>query len=185
VDWCARARCLSPTSATDFCCHEHPLGSQLPSPRLTPPGPSRPARSSCRRRSASSKTEPSSTMSDSRFRYLRPWVVTWLTPRLPAAATSAVLPETLVVFGSRPASAFSAVRKPGEMAPYASCRNPRAIRRTDWRADRQSPFPPLHVNAAAFASSRRLPPTGPAGPRPCFHSNVSLRAATGTPVSPP
>jgi hypothetical protein len=78
------------------------VGSQLPSLRLAPPGPSRPARSSCRRLSASSKTEPSSTMSNSRFRHFRPWVVTWLTPRLPAAATCAVLPETPVVSGVDP-----------------------------------------------------------------------------------
>jgi hypothetical protein len=88
-------------------------------------------------------------------------------------------------FGSRPASAFSAVREPGEMAPYAPCRDPRSTRRTDWTADHQSSFPLPHVNAAAFASSRRLPPTGPADQRPCFHSNVALRAATGTPVLPP
>jgi len=88
-------------------------------------------------------------------------------------------------FGDRPASAFSAVREPGEMAPYAPCRNPRTTRRTDWRADHQNPFPPLHVNEAAFASSRRLPPTGPAGPVRSFHSNVALRAATGTQVLPP
>jgi len=100
--WCTRTRCLSPTSAADFCCHEHPLGSQFPSPRLAPPGPSRPARSPCRRLSASSETEPSSTMSNSRFRHLRPWVVTWLTPRLPAAATCAALPEIPVASGTDP-----------------------------------------------------------------------------------
>jgi hypothetical protein len=56
----------------------------------------------CRRRSVNSETEPSSTMSNSRCRHLRPWVVTWLTPRLPAAATRAVLPETLALSGVDP-----------------------------------------------------------------------------------
>jgi hypothetical protein len=74
--WCTRKRCLSPTSAADFCCHEYPLGSQLPSPRLASPGPPHPARSLCRRLSANSRTEPSSAMPNSRCRRLRPWVVT-------------------------------------------------------------------------------------------------------------
>jgi hypothetical protein len=100
--WCTRARCLSPTSAADFCCHEHPLRSQLPSLRLTPHGPSRPARPLCRRQSVSSETEPSSTMSDSHCWRLRPWVAAWLTPRLPAAATCAALPETPKALGVDP-----------------------------------------------------------------------------------
>jgi hypothetical protein len=76
-------------------------------------------------------------------------------------------------FGSRPASAFSAVREPGEMAPYAPCRNPRSTRRTDWFENHQSPLPLLHVNAAAFTSSRRLPPTGPASPVRVFTRTLS------------
>jgi hypothetical protein len=100
--WCTRTRCLSPTSAADFCCHEHPLGSQLPSLRLTPPGPPCLARSPCRRRNASSRTEPTSTMSDSHFWRLRPWVAAWLTPRLPAAANTTALWETPVASGVGP-----------------------------------------------------------------------------------
>jgi hypothetical protein len=47
--------------------------------------------------------------------------------------------------GSRPAAALSAVREPGQMAPYAPCRNPCGSRQADRRTDRQNPFPLPYV----------------------------------------
>jgi len=149
---CTRERCLSPTSAADFCCHEHPLGSQLPSPRLASPGPPRPARSLCRRLSASSKTEPSSTMSNSRFRHLRPWVVTWLTPRLPAAATCAALPET----------------------PAASGVDPRQRSRLSASPVRWLHTPPVAIPAPPGE------PAGPRTTRTRFHCCTSMRQLSRT-----
>lgn len=88
--WSARKRCLLPTSAADLCCHEHPLDPQLPSLRLAPFRPSRPASCPRPRLHAHDNIRPSTTMPDSRCRHLRPWVATQLTLRPPAAATFTV-----------------------------------------------------------------------------------------------
>lgn len=124
-------------------------------------------------------------MADSRFRHLRPWMATWLTPRLPAAATCAALPEIPHIRESTRASVLGCprARLDGSIRPLSQSSLHPA--RTDWRANCQDPFPLLHVNAAASASPRRLPPTGPVGFRPRLHSNVRQRAATGTSVLPP
>jgi len=83
----ARARCLLPTSAADFCCHEHPMDPQLPSLRLAPLCPPRPARRPHRRLRASEDAQLSTATPDSRCRHLRPWVATQLTLRPPVVAT--------------------------------------------------------------------------------------------------
>lgn len=88
--WCTRKRCLLPTSAADFCCHEHPLDPQLPSLRLAPFRPPRPASRLRGRLRVRADVRPSTTMPNSRCRHLRPWVATQLTLRPPAAATFTV-----------------------------------------------------------------------------------------------
>jgi len=79
--WRNRKRCLSPTSAADFCCHEYPSGSPLPSSRLAPFCPPRPASCLHRRLRASDDTRLSTTTPDSRCWHLRPRVATQLTLR--------------------------------------------------------------------------------------------------------
>jgi len=167
-----RKRCLSPTSAADFCCHEYPLGSQLPSLRLSSPGPPRPARSPHRRRSASSETEPSSTMPNSRCRRLRPWVVTWLTPRLPAAATCAVLPETHELSGVDPRQRSRLSASPVRWLHTPPVAAPAPLGEPTGTLTTRTRFPCLS-SMRQLSRARRLPPTGPAGWRPCFHSDVT------------
>jgi hypothetical protein len=88
--WFAWKRCLLPTSAADLCCHEHPLDPQLPSLRLAPFRPPRPASCPLPRLHATDDIRPSTPMPDSRCRHLRPWVATQLTLRPPAAAAFTV-----------------------------------------------------------------------------------------------
>lgn len=83
--WSGPKRCLLPTSAADFCCHEYPLDLQIPSLRLAPFRPPRPASCLHRRSRTSVDTKLSTTTSVGRCRRPRPWVVTQLTLRPPAA----------------------------------------------------------------------------------------------------
>jgi hypothetical protein len=90
--WRSRKRCLLPTSAADFCCHEHPSDPQLSSLRLAPCRPPRPASCLRRRLRANDDPRPSTTTPDSRCRHLRPRVATQLTLR-PSAAAAFTVPR--------------------------------------------------------------------------------------------
>jgi hypothetical protein len=68
------------------CCHEYPPDLQLPGSRLSPRRPPQPSLPPCPRVSTDTATRLSTTMPDSRYRHLRPWVSSTLDGVPPAAA---------------------------------------------------------------------------------------------------
>jgi hypothetical protein len=169
---------LQPTS-----CHEHPQGPQLPSLRLSPFRPSRPARHFRPRANANLDAKPSTTTPDSRCRHLRPRVTTRLTPRRPAVATfpASSLPKGAQFSQTQLVSALSAKHESGEMTPDAPCHN----LRSDWLPSRpqgnQNSFRPSRANGWCFPSPGRLPPADPTESR----SLLALRALpNGPPLIP-
>lgn len=183
--WFAGKRCLLPTSAADLCCHEHPLDPQLPSLRLTPFRPPRPASCPLPRLHAADDIRPSTPMPDSRCRHLRPWVATQLTLRPPAAAAFTV-PEgcpvaralAAVSFLGRPATRFGDHKRPLSQ-PW--------LRLVAQPAPREPGPASLTPHQERELPRSRAPSTGRsrrASPVACAPS-AALRAATGFLALPP
>jgi hypothetical protein len=175
-----------PTSAADFCCHEHPLDPQLPSVRLTPLYPPQPASCLRWRLRASDDTKLSTTTPDSRCRHLRPWVATQLTLRPPAAATFTVPRKALDFPNVNPRQRFSAEHEPDEATTDAPCHNLGFVWFPSRFQESQDPLPFHLVTGACSTGSRASSTDRSRRALLLTHvQSISLRAATGTLALPP
>jgi hypothetical protein len=123
-------------------------------------------------------------MSDSHRWHLRPWVAAWLTPRIPAAASTTALPEIPEVSGIDPRQLCRLFASPMRWlhTPPVATRlpsgEPAGFRTTRARF-------PCHTSLGSFRELEASSTARSRPRRPRFRSAIALRAATSARVLPP